>query len=49
MDVLGAVEGGQEATLLADKSLTQDDTSQVPNNRIPLCSRQLFCMLLFDI
>lgn len=43
------VMGEQEATLVADISLTQDDTSQVPNNRIPLCVTQLLCMLMFDI
>lgn len=26
--------GGQEATLVADTSLTGDDASQVPNNRL---------------
>lgn len=52
MDVFGAVEGDggeQEATLIVDISLTQNDTSQAPNNRIPLCSCQLFCMVMFDI
>lgn len=39
----------QETILAADILLTQDDTSQVPNNRIPLCTTQLLCMLMFDI
>lgn len=41
MDILGPVEGDegeQEATLVAVSSLTQDDTSYIPNNRIPDCS-----------
>lgn len=42
MDTLGPAEGdegAQEAPPpLADTSLTQDDTSYIPNNRIPDCS-----------
>ena len=39
----------QETILAVDMLLTQDDTSQVPNNRIPLCATQLLCMQMFDI
>lgn len=43
MDTLGPVEGDEGARkppplLVADTSLTQDDTSYIPNNGIPDCS-----------